>query len=72
MNEVNESCFKKKSSKPINKIAGLTLYETLSYIIGKAFEPYLQNVIDNILQSFADPKEEVRAASKTAMKAVMG
>ena len=30
LNEVNELCFKKKASKPINKIAGLNLYETLS------------------------------------------
>jgi hypothetical protein len=71
LKSVNEVCFHKKNSKPHNKIAGLYLYETLSITLGKSFELYLVKVIDNILSQFADVKEEVRTASKQAMKAVM-
>jgi hypothetical protein len=71
LKNINEVCFHKKNSKPHNKIAGLYLYETLSITLGKSFEIFLEKVIDNILSQFADSKEEVRIASKQAMKAVM-
>jgi len=48
------------------------LYETLSMALGKSLEPHLNNVMDNVLQSFADSKEEVRVAAKRTMKVIMG
>ena len=71
LSAVQEACFKNKNTPTIRKQAGLFLYECLSYSLNRSFEVYIHSIIQNILSTFADPKEPVRLAAKVAMKTIM-
>jgi len=44
------------------------LYETLSFSQGKAFEPFIEQILPNIMTCIADAKEPVRACANAANK----
>ena len=59
---LQNECFTKHSD-PIRKIAGLYLYETLSFSMGKVFEMQVEKILPNIMLCIADQKEQVRKAA---------
>lgn len=50
---------------------GMFAIEAFSMILGRQFEPYLVQIIPLLLQSFGDPKNEVRDATTEAARAIM-
>ncbi|AMD19874.1 HCL277Wp [Eremothecium sinecaudum] len=47
-------------------------FECLSRSLGKYFEPYVIEILPNILKNLGDPVPEVRSATAEATKAIMG
>lgn len=46
-------------------------YEVLSTILGRLFEPYIQEILPTLLASFGDSSPDVREATQDAAKAIM-
>ena len=63
LDTMKSSCFGGKKMEPIRTIAGLQLIETLSYALGKSFEPFIKEVQMNILGSISHANEGVRKAA---------
>lgn len=54
---LQRECFAGKKADPLRLQAGLQLYETLSFVQGKAFEPFIKQILPNIMNCIADPRE---------------
>jgi len=51
---LQRDCFSGKKADALRLLAGLQLYETLSFAQGKAFEPHIKEALPNILNCIAD------------------
>jgi hypothetical protein len=60
---VEKECFESKKTEGVRKLAGLYLYDAMSYSLGHSFEIYLPKVFASVLSSVADQKEAVRYAA---------
>lgn len=60
---LNRECFKSKKVDPLKTQASLQLYETLSFSLGKSFEPFVKDILPNIMNCISDPREPVRDAA---------
>ena len=65
------SYFSSKRADYVRKLAALSLFETLSFSMGRSFELYLDLVFPHILTSISEPKEVVREAAISALKRIM-
>jgi hypothetical protein len=68
---LQKECFTGKKIDPLRLQAGLQLYETLSFSQGKAFEPYIKEILPNIMNCIADAKEPVRACANAANQQII-
>jgi len=68
---LQKECFTGKKIDPLRLQAGLQLYETLSFSQGKAFEPYIKEIVPNIMNCIADAKEPVRACANAANQQII-
>jgi len=68
---VQKECFAGKKADPLRLMSGLLLYETLSFSLGKAFEPNIKEVIPNILTSISDAREPVRSCANATNKQIV-
>ena len=68
---LQKDCFTGKKIDPLRLQAGLQLYETLSFSQGKAFEPYIKEILPNIMNCIADAKEPVRACANAANQQII-
>lgn len=66
-----ESYFQTRKSDYVRKVAGLNLFEALSFSMGRSFELYIDQVFPQILGSISDQKEVVRQAAIGALKRIM-
>jgi hypothetical protein len=56
LSSIHKECFSKHSD-PLRKIAGLSLYETLTISLGKVFEMNVEKILPDIMIGIADSKE---------------
>lgn len=63
--------FDSKRVEIVRKVAGLNLYEALSFSMGRSFEVYLPRVFPHILGCISDSKEPVRWAAQDALKMIL-
>jgi hypothetical protein len=63
LDQLKSACFGGKKIEPMRTIAGLQLIETLSYALGKSFEPFIKEILQNILNSISHPNDAVRKAA---------
>ena len=60
---LNRECFKSNKVDALKTQASLQLYETLSFSLGKSFEPFVKEILPNIMNCISDPREPVRDAA---------
>ena len=69
---LQRECFQGKKADPLRLQAGLQLYETLSYVQGKAFEININKILPNIMVCIADVREPVRFCANRTNKQILG
>lgn len=62
---VVKDCFGHKKDA-IRLKAGLQIFELLSLILGKSFEPYVKELLPSILNCISDGREDVRTLANNA------
>ena len=61
-----------ESKVAVRRQGALFAYETLSVSLGRLFEPYVIQILPNLLAAFGDSDKDVREAASDASKAIMG
>lgn len=59
---MKKECFGKHIDAS-RKLAGLYIFETLAFCLGKTFEMYAKDVLPYVLQGISDNKDSVRQAA---------
>ncbi|KAI8814624.1 armadillo-type protein [Cladochytrium replicatum] len=61
-----------EDKKNVHKREGaMFAFETLSYSLGRLFEPYVIQILPLLLSSFGDPNKDVRDATQDACRVIM-
>jgi hypothetical protein len=68
---ISKESFDSKKTDSIRKQAGLYLFESLAFSMGKSFEVFLDKVFPLVLGSISDQKEQVRSAALGALQTIM-
>lgn len=68
---LQKECFTGKKVDPLRLQAGLMLYETLAFALGRAFEPNIKTILPNILNCISDPREAVRLCANAANEQIV-
>jgi hypothetical protein len=68
---LQRECFTGKKVDALRLQAGLQLYETLAFSLGKAFEPCVKELLPNIMNCISDPREPVRACANAANEQIV-
>lgn len=69
MSALTEAVVDKKNS--VHREGALLAFEMLVHMLGRLFEPYVVNILPNLLLCFGDGNEHVRNAADNTSKAVM-
>lgn len=68
LGQVQAQNFAGKKTEPIKIQSGLQLYETLAFALGKSFEPFVKEILQNILNCISHASEAVRASANQTNK----